>query len=157
MNQNQASGEALLRTWLGLAALIWSRDLVSGITYNEAIVCNLLSHRMETDPANPLTATDLCEMTNVRKSQMNQILTSLERQGYVSRTRSEVDRRQVHLCLTPEGQEAYTASHRKASALLTAVVEKLGPETTKTLTENLQLANATVQELLTAQRQKGTL
>ena len=36
MNQYEASGEALLRTWLGLAALIWSRDLVSGITYNEA-------------------------------------------------------------------------------------------------------------------------
>ena len=157
MNQYEASGEALLRTWLGLAALIWSRDLVSGITYNEAIVCNLLSHRMETDPKNPLTATELCEVLNIRKSQMNQILTSLERQGYLTRTRSEADRRQVHLALTPEGQEAYTASHQKASTLLAAVVERLGPETTKNLTENLQLASATVQEILTAQRQKGTL
>lgn len=157
MKQEQASGEALLRAWLGLAAVIWSRDLVSGITYNEAIVCNLLSHRMETAPESPLTATELCEMLNIRKSQMNQILTSLERQGYISRTRSEADRRQVHLSLTPEGQDAYTASHQKASSLLAAVVERLGPETTRTLTQNLELANVTVQEVLAAQRQKGTI
>lgn len=156
MSQEKASGEALLRAWLGLAAVIWSRDLVSGITYNEAIVCNLLSHRMETEPQRPLTATELCETLNIRKSQMNQILTSLEGQGYISRTRSDADRRQVHLTLTPAGQDAYTASHQKASSLLTAVVERLGPETTRSLTENLESANAIVQEVLAAQRQKGT-
>lgn len=156
MTQEQASGEALLRAWLGLAAVIWSRDLVSGMTYNEAVVCNLLSHRMATASSAPLTATELCDTLNIRKSQMNQILTSLEQRGYVSRSRSESDRRQVHLALTPAGQEAYTASHQKASHLLTTVVERLGPEATHSLTVNLESANTIVQEVLSAQRQKGT-
>lgn len=33
-------GEELLRTWLELAAAIWSRQMVSGMTYNEAVVSN---------------------------------------------------------------------------------------------------------------------
>lgn len=157
MPQNQSPGETLLRTWLSLTAVIWNRELVSGLTYNEAVVSNLLSYQMATDPQHPLTATDLCEMINIRKSQMNQILSSLESQGYLERHRSQTDRRQVHLSLTEAGLRAYDASHEKARILLDAVIQRLGPEATRSLTEHLQLANATVQEVLSAQRQKGTL
>lgn len=157
MIDTQSAGETLLRAWLGLSAVIWNRDLVSGMTYNEAVVCNLLCYQMDSDPLHPLTATDLCQRTRVQKSQMNQILSSLEDRGYLLRIRNKSDRRQVHLSLTQLGQEAYRASHQKAAALLSAVVERLGTETTETLTNNLKLANATVQELLSTQRQKGTV
>lgn len=157
MQDNLPLGEELLRSWLCLTAVIWNRDLVSGLTYNEAVVSNLLTHQMATDPTHPLTATDLCEKINVQKSQMNQILGSLERRGYLERHRSESDRRQVLLTLTPQGQQAYALSHQIAQTLLSAVEERLGPEGMESLSNYLQIANATVQETLSAQRQKGTL
>ena len=75
----------------------------------------------------------------------------------MERSRSDTDRRQVHLFLTDLGQQAYARSHQMAHTLLAAVVERLGPDSTRSLTENLKLANATVQEVLSTQRQKGNL
>lgn len=154
---SQTAGENLLREFLSVTGLVWNRALVSGMTYNEAIVCNLLTHQMETDPQHPLTATDLCGMLHVRKSQMNQIVNSLEGQGYICRCRSESDRRHLLLALTEEGKAAYAASHQQATALLGAVVEQLGAEGTQQLTHQLQLVNNTLQEQITAQRQKGII
>ena len=59
------TGEALLRAWLELAAMIWNRRMVSGMTFNEAVVSNLLLYRQQQDPAHPMTATELCEKTNL--------------------------------------------------------------------------------------------
>ena len=48
------TGEALLRAWLELAAAIWSRRMVSGLTFNEAVVSNLLLYRQQEEPNHPL-------------------------------------------------------------------------------------------------------
>lgn len=150
-------GEALLRAWLELTATLWSRNMVSGLTFNEAVVSNLLYHQAQSDPEHPLTATELCEKTNMRKSQMNQLVTGLEERGLLSRHRSESDRRQFHLSLTAEGRQAYLASHDQNRELISAVVSRMGQAQAEKLTENLLLANTIVQELLAARRQKGTL
>lgn len=156
MDQDNLLGESLLRAWLELAATIGSREMVSGMTYNEAVVCNHLSHRMKTAPDRPITATELCEKLKIRKSQMNQILTSLENQGYLIRTRNDQDRRQVKLMLTSAGQEAYNAAHNGARELLRAVVARLGDDATQDVIRIFELANATVEEILSTRRQKGT-
>ena len=156
MDQDNLLGESLLRSWLELAAVIGSREMVTGMTYNEAVVCNHLSHRMHTTPDRPITATELCEKLKVRKSQMNQILTSLETQGYLIRTRSEQDRRQVELTLTEAGQEAYRQAHSGARELLGAVVARLGEDATREVIHIFELANATVEEVISTRRQKGT-
>ncbi len=150
-------GEALLRAWLELTATLWSREMVSGLTFNEAIVCNLLYHQTQTAPKSSLTATELCQRLNIRKSQMNQLLTGLEKQGYLTRSRSETDRRQVHLSLTAEGQCAYLLSHDRNRELISAVVTQMGTEQAETLTENLLLANSIVQNVLAARRRKGAI
>lgn len=150
-------GEAMLRAWLELTATLWSRELVSGLTFNEAVVCNLLRHQAKAAPDTPLTATELCEKTNIKKSQMNQLLTGLSQRGYLTRRRSQSDRRQVYLALTPEGERAYLESHDLSRELLSAVMAQMGPEQAESLTAAMKLANATVQELLARRRQKGTL
>lgn len=99
-----ASGEALLRAWLGLTAAICNRRMVTDLTFNEAVVCNHLLHQQRSAPEEPLTATDLCEKTSLLKSQMNSVLSSLEKQGYLTRSRSPRDRRQVLLTLTSAGR-----------------------------------------------------
>ena len=147
------TGEALLRAWLELASNIWSRQMVSGMTYNEAVVSNLLLHQQQEEPDRPLTATELCEKTNIRKSQMNALLGSLEKQGYLRRSRSQEDRRRVHLYLTEAGAEAYRQSHRQGRALIQAVVDRMGEQEIRQLTDQLIQINATVQEAL--RQQKG--
>jgi DNA-binding MarR family transcriptional regulator len=88
---------------------------------------------------------------------MNGILTNLEKKGYLTRSRSHIDRRQICLRLTEDGQEAYRAAHAQAAELLSAVVSRMGQSEAQQLTKNLILANATVQEVLSHRRQKGYL
>lgn len=149
------SGEALLRAWLSLTAVICNRRMVSGLTFNEAVVCNHLRHQQQQDPGHRLNATDLCEKTNMLKSQMNQVLSSLERQGYLTRSRSRTDRRQMDLALTEAGHQAYQAAHRQASALLTELVSRIGTDTADALTAQFDHIIAAIQDI--QEQQKGPL
>lgn len=152
----KASGEALLQAWLSLTAVICNRRMVTGMTFNEAVVCNHLLHQRQQDPDHPMTATDLCEKTSLLKSQMNQVLSSLERQGYLVRSRSRTDRRQVELSLTAAGEDAYHQAHQNASALLCKLVERNGRAAIDALSKQLNLVAADIQEIQDS-RQKGTL
>lgn len=152
-----SQGEALLRAWLELTAILWDRRLVSGLTFNEAVVCNQLKFQQDSFPDAPLTATILCEKTNIRKSQMNQVLNSLEQQGYIYREQSETDRRIFHIHLTEAGTAAYLAAHANASQLLTAVISRMDPENIVFLTEQLQIATVTAQSVMANWHQKGLL
>lgn len=151
-----ASGEALLREWLRLTAVICNRRMVSGMTFNEAVVCNHLLFQQEHDPEQPLNATELCERTSLLKSQMNQVLSSLERQGFLERSRSRADRRQVELRLTRAGKTAYQEAHRQASALLLELVERMGTQRMDALAQELGAVVAAIQEIQ-EQRQKGSI
>ena len=104
MKTKNDAGEQLLSAWLTLSSTLWNERIVTGMTFNEAFVCNLLSRQ---DAAQPLTATDLCQRTKLLKSQMNKVLSEMERKGYIQRIRSEKDKRQVLLHLTEAGQAAY--------------------------------------------------
>ena len=70
--------EELLFVWLQLGNVIDNQRLVAELPFNEALVCGLLS-RSDV----PLTASDLCNLTRILKSQMNAILCSLEQKGLI--------------------------------------------------------------------------
>lgn len=130
------AGERLLSAWLTLSSTLWNERVVSGMTFNEAFVCNLLSHQAEETPDRPLTATALCERTRLLKSQMNKVLSEMEKKGYIQRLRSTQDKRQIFLHLTDEGKQAYAKEHAGITAILTALVAELGEKRT------LQIADA---------------
>ena len=125
--------EDLLFTWLQLGCVIDNQRLVSQLSFNEALVCGLLHRARE-----PLTASDLCARTHILKSQMNAILRSLEKKGYLQRSQSQEDRRQIHLRLLPEGVERYTASHRLTLALVDKLIDSVGEEQIRALIPLLQ-------------------
>ena len=125
MKTKNDAGERLLSAWLTLSSTLWNERIVTGMTFNEAFVCNLLSRQ---DAAQPLTATDLCQRTKLLKSQMNKVLSEMERKGYVQRMRSEKDKRQVLQRLTEAGQTAYAKEHSGISEILHRLVEDLGEE-----------------------------
>ena len=150
-----ASGEALLRAWLSLTAAVCNRRIVSGLTFNEAVVCNHLLHQQQEAPDRPLNATDLCEKTSMLKSQINLVLSSLEQQGYLERSRSRTDRRQVDLTLTEAGRRAYEEAHQQASQLLGELVSRIGIDTADALTGQFDGIVAAIQDI--QEQQKGTL
>lgn len=120
------AGDKLLDSWLNLTSTLWNTRLVSSLTYNEAHVMGLLlRHSTE---ANPMTATDLIHRTRLLKSQMNKILTALEARGYITRTRSVLDKRMIFIRLTQEGTEAYLEEHKGVNAILNQLISKIGPE-----------------------------
>ena len=80
------------------------------------------------EDGHPMTATDLITQTRLLKSQMNKILTTLEKQGYVTRMRAELDRRLIHIRLTAAGKAAYLREHSGVEQLLRQLIERIGTD-----------------------------
>lgn len=128
--------EELLSVWLRLSGVINNQRLVTGLSFNEALVCNLLVRAARTGGS--LTASELCAETRILKSQMNAILLSLERHGVISRQRSQLDRRRVELRLTPDGLDRYTAAHSHILTLIDRLVATQGEDFIRALIPMLQ-------------------
>ncbi len=120
--------EELLDAWLGLSSVISNHRLVSGFSFNEAFVLNLLYKRYVSGDYLGLTATQLCSKTGILKSQMNGILTALEKQNLIFRQRSQTDRRQIHVAINPEYLDQYFECHEQVLKKVEALIHKVGRE-----------------------------
>lgn len=125
MSNTLYAGDKLLDAWLNLTSSLWNTRLVSSMTYNEAHILGLLLRYEENGP---LTATALIRRTRLLKSQMNKVLTALESQGYITRSRSQADRRVIELRLTSEGKAAYREEHRNVEAILSKLLDRIGED-----------------------------
>lgn len=129
--------EVLLGAWLKISTAINNSRLVSEMSYNESLICNILYRNATEHPDVLLTATDLCAETKILKSQMNRILTQLEEKNLITRERSTQDRRKVYVCLTNEQSNAYLKQHEQIIKLLDDIIAKLGEEKTLEIIEVL--------------------
>lgn len=120
--------EKLLSTWLRLSTSVVNNRLVSDLSYNESLVCNILYHAQKEDQACPLTATDLCNETHMLKSQMNRTLNHLEAKNIITRVRSSSDKRQVFIRFNPDTADIYFRQHQKILSLMDNILAHLGPE-----------------------------
>ena len=129
--------EELLNAWLRVSTSIVNSRIVSELTYNETLVCNAL-YRYELEKrAKPLTATDLCGMTNMLKSQMNRTLNLLEGRGLITRQRSTEDKRQVFVFFNADKSEAYEIQHSRILKLLDEIIKELGEEKAEEVVQSL--------------------
>jgi len=122
--------EELLNAWLHLSTAINNERLVSDMPYNESLICNILYRNQKNNPEKELTATDLCQMTRMLKSQMNRTLTGMEEKGIIIRERSEKDKRRIYVRMAENQIEVYEQMHRKILALVDAIIEEAGEEQT---------------------------
>ncbi|MBQ8634184.1 MAG: MarR family transcriptional regulator [Lachnospiraceae bacterium] len=129
--------EELLSAWLKISTAINNSRLVSEMSYNESLICNILYRNATEHPDVLLTATDLCAETKILKSQMNRILTQLEEKNLITRERSLQDRRKVYVRLTNEQSNAYLKQHEQIIKLLDDIIAKLGEEKTMEIIEVL--------------------
>lgn len=123
--------EKLLNTWLQLSTCINNERVVSDLSFNESLICNVLYRYQMQTPDQKLTATDLCQTTKMLKSQMNRTLNSLEKKGLIARERSTQDKRQVFVTLKANQVTVYENQHYKILELVDTIIEQLGVENTK--------------------------
>lgn len=126
MEKEQLS-EELLDGWLAMSLSISNERLVSAMTFNESMVCNLLYRQQKRDLP-PLNATELCSRLQILKPQMNVILNRLEEGGIIRRTRSEADKRNVEIRLTEKGIPIYENAHREILQMPMELIRRLGEE-----------------------------
>ena len=142
MMSDQQLQEDLLHAWMEMSVFIRGNRILSDLSFNEVMICGML-HRQQED-APPLTATELGERTNLLKSQINHILTSMEQRGLIERTRSTTDKRVVYVRLSPEGHAIYLREHTRVMEILGAVYQEFGQEKAFELTSMLKKATGIV-------------
>ena len=118
--------ERLLSAWLNMSSVVNNERIVSTIPYNEAHVCNLLYRQRMTDPENYLTATELCAQTRMLKSQMNKVLTALEKREMIERFQAPDDRRKAYIRLVESNLHKFEAVHSHSIDIVNRAIEKLG-------------------------------
>ena len=124
----QNINEKVLSAWLKLSTAICNERIVSELPYNESLVCGILHENAVEHPEEKITATDLCEKTNMQKSLMNRTLNSLEDKGLIFRKRSEKDKRQVFVSMNLDNAEVYERQHKNILRVVDEIVEKVGKE-----------------------------
>ena len=116
--------EKVLEAWIDMIMSVGSEHLVLKMPYNEAIICNILYNRKD----QTTTATDLCRITKMQKSQMNRTLTSLERKGLIERSRSKNDKREIQITLLNNGTDLYQDVHRDNVELVDKILSRVGED-----------------------------
>ena len=129
--------ERLLTAWLYMSTVVVNSRIVTELSYKEALVCNALYKHRQQQEERPLTATMLCQQTNMLKSQMNRTLTSLEEKGLVLRERSQQDKRHIFVRFNPQGAAAYEEQHRRILALLDGIIAQVGDEEAARIADSL--------------------
>ena len=120
--------ENLLSAWLRLSTSVVNSRVVSELSYNESLVCNVLYNTLKKEPKRLLTATDLCNTTKMFKSQMNRTLNHLEAKNIITRIRSSKDKRQVFVKFNLDAADLYLKQHQKILDLVDNIIAHIGPQ-----------------------------
>ena len=143
MNHKHLQQEELLQAWLEMSVFIRGNRFLTDFSFNEIMICGLLFRQQELGGA-PLTATELCEYTNLLKSQVNHILTGMENRGWIQRVRSTQDKRVVHVHLLESGRASYLKEHGKVMDIIRTVFDALGTAKAQELTALMKEATSAV-------------
>lgn len=124
----QNINEKILNAWLKLSTTICNEKIVYQMPYNESLICSILHRCAKEDPEKKITATELCEQTNMQKSQMNRTLNCMEEKGLIYRKRSEEDKRQVFVTMNMENAGVYEGQHEQILKFVDQIMDKVGKE-----------------------------
>ena len=120
--------EDFLTAWLRLSTSINNPRIVSELTYNESLICNILYNHLRSESDTPLTATDLCSATKMLKSQMNRTLNALENKNLITKERSSSDKRLVYITMNIDQANLYRKQHEQILKIIDAAIQKLGKD-----------------------------
>ena len=144
----QNINEKVLNAWLKLSTSICNERMVSELPFNESFICGILHRNAMEHPEKNITATELCEKTNMQKSQMNRTLNSMEKKGLIFRKRSEQDKRQVFVSMNMENVEMYERQHKNVLKYVDMMLEKVGKEKAEEIIQLFTLISNKAKEVL---------
>ena len=141
---DQDERESLLDAWISLTTIINNDRLVSVLPYNEAVVCHILLQHVDED----ITATELCKIMNMQKSQMNHTLAAMEHKKLIIRKRCTSDKRRIFIRLNEAEMDVYNRQHAQVMQIVENLIATLGEEQTKQVIKLLRaLADTADKEL----------
>lgn len=146
MENDRQLQEELLYAWMQMSVCIRGNRILSDLSFNEIMLCGILLRR-DQQGGSPATATELCEEMRLLKSQINHILTGLEKRTLLERTRSEADKRVIHVHLTESGRQIYLREHARVMALMGQICQQLGESDSRQLTALISRATGLVTQL----------
>lgn len=114
--------EKILSAWLKMILAVDSERVVSELSYNESIICNVLYSNLDKE----MTATELCTITKMQKSLMNRTLNSLELKQLIKKERSEKDKREIVIQLLDNPNSLFMKQHTSTLAYVDKIIEHLG-------------------------------
>ena len=114
--------EKILSAWLKMILAVDSERVVSELSYNESIICNVLYSNLDKE----MTATELCTITKMQKSLMNRTLNSLESKQLIKKERSEKDKREIVIQLVDNPNSLFMKQHTSTLAYVDKIIEHLG-------------------------------
>ena len=137
----QTNEEKLLSSWLHMLMAINGERAVQELSYNEAVICNILIHSEKN-----MTATDLCQLTKMQKSQMNRTLINMEDKGLIRRYRSEEDHRQVIVKFIEGDDGLYAREHKRILNYIGRLLDKYGKEKADNVVELFETVSKIAQD-----------
>ena len=141
----------LLEAWMRMSICIRGNRILADMSLNEMLVCNqLYAHR---DDPEALTASTLGRYTRLLKSQINKILSTMEQKGIIERVPSQQDRRKAYIHLREDAVGRYLQEHERVMALMDRIVQDMGPENARMLT---QLIHSAIESTDQFQGEQGT-
>ena len=139
--KRMTTNERVLKSWIHMLMSVNGEHAVSTLPYNEAVICNVLIHADK-----EITATDLCNVMKMQKSQMNRTLTSMEAKGMIRRIRSESDKRQIIIKFIDEADNPYHSEHEKILKYVDRLLEHFGVENIENMIDLFDYISKIAQE-----------
>jgi len=133
--------EDLLQAWIASSVCIRGNRLLKELSFNEIIICNTLYHHGR------MTATDLCNKTRLLKSQVNKVLTGMEKKQLITRERDKSDHRRLYVSLNESHTDVYLHEHDHVLSIMSEIKKEIGEENMKILTDLLNRAATVVNDL----------
>lgn len=127
-----ALDEQVLSAWIRLNSVLKDSRMTKDLTYNEAIVMNLVYRRYVQDPHALVSVKAITHETNMLKSQVNRTITALCDQGFLTKQRDSEDGRNLFVAPVAEKLPEFLAVHAHSLAMVQAVIEAIGEEDART-------------------------
>lgn len=119
------------------------------VSMMELSAMRYLQSNRQDSPAN-VFAQDLARELHASKAAVSQMLSSLEKRGYVTRAFNPENRRKIMLMLTESGQRVLAETNARSAALMQAVTHELGEENADALTGLLERFTGIIERRMAA-------
>lgn len=115
--------EKLIKAWIKITSIIKNNRIFEDISYNEAIILNLVYEKFENKEG--LYVQDIIKHTKMLKSLVNRTLNSLLEKGFISKVQ---DKNQVQVYFNEAMQADYLKIHKHTLAYIHPIIAKIGVE-----------------------------